>query len=55
VSTEDEDVLIDDLFQQKYESFKKWIKEKGNVEFMYPCKIIETFEYFLGVIYLTSK
>ena len=52
---EDEENFINELFQQKYQLFKSRIKEKTKIEFIYPCKIIQTFEYFYGLIYLTSK
>ena len=52
---DDEDVIIDKIFAERYNKYKAKIKKKKNIEFIYPCKIIQTFENFYGAIYLSDK
>lgn len=52
---DDEDLIIDKIFAERYNKYKTKIKKKKNIEFIYPCKIIQTFENFYGAIYLSDK
>lgn len=49
---ENEDDLIEQLIQERYMAYRAKVSATSRVSFMYPCKIVETFEKFYGCICL---